>query len=380
MELSSNFIKKNQHFLKSCILYEVLQKKPIFDSYRNFCETVGTNVMEYPDFEFWYYRFYQRELDFDYDRSVDPEPKTLVDMPVVLMKTITQNLDSVERARVRYMNHAIKAVADSFPPVVEKIDIVVTAWSMYGTLNNKRFEFFRKGSGYERNSSEAEESDKCYMEKGTEHLALMLKTPKIQANHVSLQILEETLNLNDFLPIPFNTKSIFVNGRTTNQVVQSLSAMNPGHLESIRLDGGFFRETEYWRMVFETDQIKQAKSVELPPMGMKAEDLLIFSHLKSFKCHLRSENTFEDVPRIRDILSTFKELESCEFGYYGVLDGSSIRVFAMALGEEIPIEPLFEDGRMIITHRYQIPETNERLEFKLKDDGCLCRVNIIKTR
>ncbi|CAO4382246.1 unnamed protein product [Caenorhabditis nigoni] len=325
MELPSDFIEKNQQFLKSCILYEVLQKKPIFDSYRNFCDTVGTDAMEYREFEYWYYRFYQGELDFDYDRSADPEPKTLVDMPVVLMTKIVEYLNPVERAPLRYMNEAIKAIADSFPLVMEKIEIVVCYYSMYGTLNNKSFAFFKKGYEiYETESSEAEESDKCFIEKGIEHLALALKAPKFQANHLSLQILEETLNLNDFLPIPFNAKSIFINCRTTNQVVQFLSAMNPGHLELIRLDGGFFRETEYWRMVFETDQIKQAKSVELPPMGMKAEDLLIFSHLKSFKCHLRSENTFEDVPRIRDILSTFKELESY--------------------------------------------------------DGCLCRVNIIKTR
>ncbi|PIC14845.1 hypothetical protein B9Z55_027015 [Caenorhabditis nigoni] len=97
MEASADPIKENHLYLKTCILYEVLQKKPIFDSYRNFCSTVGQDAMEYPDFEYWYYRFYHGQMDFDYDRSADPEPKTLVDIPVVSMKKIAESLDAVER-------------------------------------------------------------------------------------------------------------------------------------------------------------------------------------------------------------------------------------------------------------------------------------------
>ncbi|CAO4382214.1 unnamed protein product [Caenorhabditis nigoni] len=382
MELPSDFIEKNQQFLKSCILYEVLQKKPIFDSYRNFCDTVGTDAMEYREFEYWYYRFYQGELDFDYDRSADPEPKTLVDMPVVLMKKITQNLDSIERAPLRYMNHAIKAVADSFPPVMEKIDIIVTAFSMYGTLNNKSFAFFKKGYEiYEKESSEAEESDKCFIEKGIEHLALALKTPKFQANHLSLNILDESLNLNDFLPIPFNAKSIFINGQTTNQVVQSLSAMNPGHLESINIEMESSKEWDDYRRIFETDQFKQAKSVNFErAMFFTAEDLVKFSHLKSFKCYLRCDYSFQDVPRVRDILSKFEELESCVMEYFDVWTDSPLRPFAAALGAEIPNEPLAEDVHLTITHRHQIPESNDVLEFTLKKKGYHCLVNVLKLR
>ncbi|PIC14863.1 hypothetical protein B9Z55_027027 [Caenorhabditis nigoni] len=382
MQLSSNFIKKNQHFLKSCILYEVLQKKPIFDSYRNFCDTVGKDAMEYRDFEFWYYRFYQGELDFDYDRSADPEPKALVDMPVVLMKKITQKLDSIERARLRYINHAIKAVADSSPPVFENIEITLSKNVMQWTLNDKRFSCLKEGSGsilHTLNSSVAEKSDKFYMEKGTEHLAPLLKIPNIQVNYFSLDLLDQTLNL---LPVAMNAKRVSILSRNTIEAIQFLSAMTPGYLQSICLYGMSSIKRENYSMIFETDQIKQAKSVNFPlSMEFNVEDFVHFSHLKSFRCYLKSENPFEDVPRIRDILSTLEDFESCELDYYGVSDGSSIRVFAMALGEEIPVEPLFEDGRMIITHRYRIPESNESLEFKLKDEGHnRCRVNIVKRR
>ncbi|PIC14665.1 hypothetical protein B9Z55_026898 [Caenorhabditis nigoni] len=70
--------------------------------------------MKYPDFEFWYYRFYHGEMDLDYDRSLDPEAKTIMDMPIRLMHKIVENLDPVERAYLRSMNKAIKEVADFF--------------------------------------------------------------------------------------------------------------------------------------------------------------------------------------------------------------------------------------------------------------------------
>ncbi|CAO4382113.1 unnamed protein product [Caenorhabditis nigoni] len=93
MEQSSAVLKSNNEYMKTCILYEVIKKIPIFDSFRNFCETVGQDAMEYPDFEFWYYRFYHGQMDFDYGRRTDPVPKTLMDMPNNLMKKITENLD-----------------------------------------------------------------------------------------------------------------------------------------------------------------------------------------------------------------------------------------------------------------------------------------------
>ncbi|CAO4382213.1 unnamed protein product [Caenorhabditis nigoni] len=305
MELSSDFIKKNQHFLRSCILYEVLQKKPILISYGNFCNTVGKDAMNYPDFEFWYYRFYHGNRELNYDRNVDPEPKTLVDMPVVLMKKITQHLDPVERTFLRSMNHAIKDVADSFPPVFEKIEISISDTSVNWKLNNHSFSCAKEDGGctlYKPNSSEAEESDECYMEKGIEKLALLLKTPDIQVDHLSLTVSNKLPNCADLLPMLFNAKSVFIYGRTAKIVVQFLSAMTPGYLESISLDGMYSEEMEYYGMIFKSDQFKQAKNVEFNMVTeFDVEDLVRFSHLKKFKCFLKSENAFEDVPRIRDI-------------------------------------------------------------------------------
>ncbi|UMM38021.1 hypothetical protein L5515_009600 [Caenorhabditis briggsae] len=117
MEASPRTIKENHYYLKACILYEVLQKKPILDSYRNFCNTVGQNTMEYPDFEFWYYCLFK------------------------IIKLIAGHLDPVERTHLRAINHAIK---NSFPPAFEIIEIVVSDMSLYWKLNNTVFSCKKK--------------------------------------------------------------------------------------------------------------------------------------------------------------------------------------------------------------------------------------------
>ncbi|PIC14854.1 hypothetical protein B9Z55_027021 [Caenorhabditis nigoni] len=383
MELSSDFIYENQHFLKSCILYEVLQKKPIFNAYRNFCSTVGQDAMNYPDFEFWFYRFYHGNRDLDYDRSADPEPKTLVDMPVVLMKKISEYLDPVERTFLRSMNHAIKDVCDSFPVDFEIMDITVTNTSIHWQLDDKSFACYKNDSGckiYKPNSSKIKESEKCYMEMGIEHLAPLPRMPNFQLNQVSLKLFDGTDYRNGLLPVPLSAKTMSIYGHNTNQIVQALLAMNPGHLESICIQITDSRDTENYRMIFETDQFKEAKRVDFHMcIAFNVTDLANFSHLKSFKCCLTSENAVEDVPRIRDIISNFEELESCEMEFFGFFDGSWIREFARALGAEIPFGPLAEGEPLSITQQYQIPDSNECLEFMLKgEDDFSCRVNVVQ--
>ncbi|PIC14886.1 hypothetical protein B9Z55_027043 [Caenorhabditis nigoni] len=362
MKMSSDLIKENHRYLKACILYEALQKIPIFDSYRSFCDTVGHDAMGYPDFEFWYYRFYHGNRDLDYDWSVDPKPKTIMDIPAISMAKIAEYLDPVERTRIRSMNRAIKAVADSIPPVFEKIEIIVSDSSMSWWLNDKRFSCDKKGSGctlYRPYCSKVEKRDTCHIKKGLEHLAPVLKMPNIQVNHFSLRLYDKTLNRDDFLPATFNAKSVHIYGQTTNQVAQFLSAMTPGHLESISLDVSMFgRENK--RIIFDTDQFKLAKSVEFKFLWtINVKDLVHFSHLNRFKCRLISDNAVEDVPRIRDMISTFEEFESCELEFSIVGGRCRMRKFAEALGEEIPIgaQP------MKITHWSVDPEAKTLVDM-----------------
>ncbi|UMM37311.1 hypothetical protein L5515_009102 [Caenorhabditis briggsae] len=209
MENISVFLKNNHHYLKSCILYEVALKKPIFDSYRTFCDAVGHDAMEYRDFEFWYHRFGLGKLDFDYDRSMNPVPKTLMDMPVNLMRKITEILDPFEKRSLRSTNR------DSLPSVFEIINITTSEEKMEWESNDELFECSNYGMICSvSNSKIYKTNERCYIKKSLEYLTPLFKIPNLYVNSLCFSKAEEDNffgerrkmpDLDDLLSTPFHS-------------------------------------------------------------------------------------------------------------------------------------------------------------------------------
>ncbi|CAO4382062.1 unnamed protein product [Caenorhabditis nigoni] len=347
---------------------------PVFKSYQDFCKLVGPGAMEYPDFEFWFYRFYHGQEDFDYDRNMDPVPKTIMDMPVKLMHKIVENLDPVERAYLRSMNKSIKEVADSHAPVFENIFISLSDAYMCLMLNDKAFRCYKEANSCILPTSHKEiNNDENFKEKCLKYLTPLFEIPKIQVNHFYLTLFKGSPTISDLLPVLFHAKSAELYAFDMDHIFPFLSAMNPGELESIHLKSIPMDDSDQMLRFFETEQFKQAKHVDLK-WYYKVDDLLRFSHLKSFKCEFDS---FEptDFPRIRDLVSTFKQFESCELKRDNYFHDFDIRTVAEALGAEIPFGQL-----KTITHRYQIPESNDFLVFKMEEKGFHWIIKIAKNR
>ncbi|PIC14668.1 hypothetical protein B9Z55_026898 [Caenorhabditis nigoni] len=325
----------NDHHLKNCILNEVLKKIPIFDSYRNFCEAVGQDAMDYPDFEFWYYRFYHGQMNFDYDRNMDPVPKTIMDMPIRLMQKITEHLDPVERTYLRSMNESLKEVADSYPIIFENILIRASDDYMRLELNDKMFRCSKETNGCILITPFKEvKSQENFMEKRLKTLTSLFKLPNIQVNHFSLTLFNGSPTITEVLPGSFHAKSAELYAFDMDHIFPILSAMSPGVLESIHLKSIPMDDSDQMLRFFETEQFKQAKHVDLK-WYYKVDDLMRFSHLKSFKCEV---DFFEavDFQRIRDIIPTFKQFESCELKRANNRRDFDIRTIALALVPMIP--------------------------------------------
>ncbi|CAO4382076.1 unnamed protein product [Caenorhabditis nigoni] len=270
-------INTNDHDLKTYISKEVVKKIPvsydsygsipIYDSYRKLCKLVGYDAINYPDYMFWYYRFYQGEMNFDYDRSADPVPKTIMDMPVRLMFKITEYLDPVERAYLRYMNKPIKDIVDSHAPIFNEIKIFVSDDQVSWHLNDKHFICNKTENGclvwfftvvYDISNIE---SDKSIMEKSLEYLIPLFNIPKIQVNHLFLAMTDQTPDRDAFLSIPFHAKSAEILVLNIKHTILFLLAFNPGELESISLKAIHVDDRDHIPRIFETDQFKQAKHV-----------------------------------------------------------------------------------------------------------------------
>ncbi|CAO4382109.1 unnamed protein product [Caenorhabditis nigoni] len=294
-------------------------------------------------------------MDFDYDRSANPVPKTLMDMPVEMMLKITGYLDPVERTVLRSVNRAMKDAVDALPSVFEKLEIKLN-WdnSLDWKLNNK---------------------PKTYSE--YEKLEKLVNIPGFQVNQLRLINRPIQSSLTDRWNISLNPKSVDITAETTNQMIELLSIAKPGDLQSIRLVLLGSHETNNFPTIFTTEQFKQAKHVDIVSFVFDYNIFLAkFVHLNSFKLRTLAPVRDEMICTLRQIISIYyKSFEKCEISFVDFEDRFRVRSFGEALGEEIPFGPL-----KTITHRYRIPESNEYLEVEIKDEGCYCCVKIVKTR
>ncbi|CAO4383949.1 unnamed protein product [Caenorhabditis nigoni] len=359
------FIKNNDHYLETYIAKQAIEKIPVFTAFRKFCEKVGNDAMEYRDFEFWYYRFYHGHMDFDYDRSADSKPKTIMDMPVSLMYKITGYLDTVERAYLRSMNKSIKHIAGSYAPTFDKIVVGVSDEDVHWELDDKYFacEEERKGCILDMpNKPDYIYIDDDFLKIGMKYLTPVFQIPRIQAHHITLSMSGNTTVLDDLLPVPFHARSVKIYTPDGNKTLQLLSIFVPGEVESIDFRGLYTHQREVLSRFFETEYFKQAKHVELSGY-FREEDLLKFKHLKSFKCELDHDEQV-NFQNIREIILTFEQFESCE------LKRNNPDFYF--LGQEIP------DESVTINHRYKVPKSNEYLEFKVEDHGPFSYIRIVK--
>ncbi|PIC14752.1 hypothetical protein B9Z55_026949 [Caenorhabditis nigoni] len=165
-------------------------------------------------------------------------------------------------------------------------------------------------------------------------------------------------------------------------ILQLLLSMKPRHLESLII-GGCWDPIDIadCKLIFETEQFKNAKYVAfLWQVKFNVEDLLNFRHLRQFQCWMKNDIGPEEILRVRDIVSTFEQIEFCDLILRSTEDIFPMGRFAEALGAEIPIGPLAEGEDWAFNHHYKIPKFRESLEFKLTVKESWCRVNIVRIR
>ncbi|CAO4383866.1 unnamed protein product [Caenorhabditis nigoni] len=332
------FLKSNDHHLKFCILYEVALKKPIFESYRTFCDAVGKDAI--------------RIL------NSDPVPKALMDMPVNLMRKITENLNPYEQCYFRSMNHDMKNFTDSFPTVFESLCVEANDSLIRWKLNENDFECTEVDDGctftkpkclntdtsdettaQRYNNRVTRKYEECYVKKSLEYLTPLFKVPKLRTHFLRFAVKIRTPEFDELLPVSFYAERAYFVAYDFDKMVQDLSIIKAGHLASFTIEFEEPMGRERFTKVFETDQFKQAQSVEIHCiLEFNLEDLVNFRHLKQFICGVRSLVDPEEILQIRDTVSTFENLEACVIMYQS--NGNLIRPFVELLEEDVPEGPL----------------------------------------
>ncbi|EFP01581.1 hypothetical protein CRE_25942 [Caenorhabditis remanei] len=91
-----------------------LWRKLSFEAHRELSEVMGADFMDYPEFEFWFSRFLQGNLDLHHDRSSDPKARSFIDLPVEIFEKIGENVDLEERFQLRNVCKDIRAQVDDW--------------------------------------------------------------------------------------------------------------------------------------------------------------------------------------------------------------------------------------------------------------------------
>ncbi|CAO4382149.1 unnamed protein product [Caenorhabditis nigoni] len=89
---------------------------------------MGSNFMDYLEFEFWFQRFSAGNFDLNYDRSQDPKYRNITDLPAHIFERICENLEDDYQIRyripLRHVCKTFRAIVDSWnPPKLTHIQI-----------------------------------------------------------------------------------------------------------------------------------------------------------------------------------------------------------------------------------------------------------------
>ncbi|CAL2046718.1 unnamed protein product [Caenorhabditis brenneri] len=136
----SEVFETNEIAYRACILYEAVRKTPVEDAYKNMKE-VKSNI-DFLDFEYWYYRFFNGQHDLNHDRSKD---LGLSDMPILVVENIIGYLNLEDKLSTRKVCRQLRAVIDKQSSKFGDVGL---------TIDEESFEVFYEDSTIEYSAEE----------------------------------------------------------------------------------------------------------------------------------------------------------------------------------------------------------------------------------
>lgn len=101
--------------LRSPILQMANHKVPIETAFQQFCNDKGKDAMEFEEFQFWYYRFYNGDHDLNYDRFLAPNNRGLLDLPEKVFNKIALKLNQEDLIAVKQVTPSLRRASQTVP-------------------------------------------------------------------------------------------------------------------------------------------------------------------------------------------------------------------------------------------------------------------------
>ncbi|KAF1755149.1 hypothetical protein GCK72_021718 [Caenorhabditis remanei] len=348
------FLKTNTNYLKSCILYDVALNVPIFNAYRNFCEGNGDDAMGYNDYEYWYYRFYSGDVDFEHERRIDSREKTLTELPVEILGMMTGYLEPEERVDLRLTSKKFKAIVDMEPVTFKQIAVELRPNALILCINENSFEYKNDNGRFIRNGY-ADEG----LETALDRFAQVLKHPKLRIDRLALILPADLFPEERELLLKSLPHSLHVNtARVLGSVEETLtivSHLKPGVLKELWITGCPQQLTP----IFESEHWKQAELTKLSSGQIYSKSFPFFYNFERFEISVILMELVDVQLLINNIAKnpSFKHCSLKAFIF-------NLAVFVNGLNMEDTLE-----NPGIITYRYPVPNSTGYLEIRLFNNG-----------
>ncbi|PIC14658.1 hypothetical protein B9Z55_026892 [Caenorhabditis nigoni] len=290
--------------IRHFILHDVLLKTPIFEGYKTLCGIIGDENIDFPEYEFWYYRFYDGNFDLEDDRSSLPQPKTFMNLPIHVIREIPVHLDLKNRMNVRKVSKSLRDFIDSQKINFSEFYVNISKNSIH--MRIEKDSFYYSEFPVEIPSQAVTIINKDFQKMASKDLENVLKiVRKIKILIVTVDECCSKIHFDSvvgkFRNFKYDVSDCRLHFLNTEDLTEFLSSMKPGKLEKLALSTteGNGNSNE----LVEMDQFKMAKAVDIERFGILDPSLIDrFFGFAEFTVQL------EDIRR-EDVISFRKALE-----------------------------------------------------------------------
>uniref|UniRef100_A0A1I7UI81 F-box domain-containing protein n=1 Tax=Caenorhabditis tropicalis TaxID=1561998 RepID=A0A1I7UI81_9PELO len=336
--------------LRLCILSEVKNKNFMIESFLNITKIIGTQDIDYQDFEFWFNRFSSGNHDLD--------QKTFSDLPIEVIENIVEELDFLSQMKLRKVSHGLRNIMDERRPSYDRIYFSIECYYSHYFLSHLSICKF-KGL----------ESDRCWRRsyQGDDELKIALdgmqtlfSNPRLRLStfdwySASTEIDEDLSAILNSL----NHKIEIVELETSlngDVMVDLLKAVKPGTLEKIKFGGKF--EPIHIERLAQLVQWKKAKSVSFWEFIPNFSSCM--HHFQHFEFVSVDAESFsmDDILFVRNLFTQNNKLDYFDIGAGHIQSESKI---VEILGR---LDIDFNDEHW--TRRYDIPGSKDYLKVIIR--------------
>ncbi|EFP04264.1 hypothetical protein CRE_26696 [Caenorhabditis remanei] len=366
--------------LRSCILFEFFRGKPVFETYKSFCEVMGYETITLKEFEIWYHRFSRGEFDLEHNIGPNTSALEFSNLPTDAIGKIIEKCD-LKELTLRKVSKNLRSLVDEQKIAYKSIEIYLEDSFIFCAHNDKKVVYAsenldeKKGYGYIFKRSFIIRSED-YVKIALNDLSIALKNPKLRLEFFDLKIFSDSNDIMNRLESLLKhqnhkqyVKRVSVYSESPECLLSGLPCLRPKVLEGISIYGSG-EDSDVWASK-ESERVREIANLE---QWKQAEELFLFpfNHFPlEFLMHFKRFLIFDDVGKdflmvLKNLFSTSTEFKSCTVELFGL---ESCSEYLESFCEKVDTK-----DTSVLLYRFKIPdESNKVLEFKLDKDEIIIK-------